>query len=167
VVGGVRIGLDTAGDVRGAFAAITDSVNRLAPGSRIDGLLVQQMLSGGWELIAGVIRDPAFGPLVMFGLGGILVEVLRDVIFRLVPIDRVSARDLLTGIRGAAMLDAVRGSPPVDRKALETILLRLSRLAEDFPEIEEIDITPLLATAEGAVAADGRILLTPPAGEAR
>jgi acyl-CoA synthetase (NDP forming) len=103
----------------------------------------------------------------MFGLGGILVEVLRDVIFRLVPIDRVDARDMLTGIRGAAMLDAVRGSPPVDRKALETILLRLSRLAEDFPEIEEIDINPLLATAEGAVAADGRILLTPPAGEAR
>ena len=165
-VGGVRIGLDTAHAVRAAYAEITANVHRLAPGSRIDGMLVQQMLQSGRELIAGVIRDPAFGPLVMFGLGGILVEVLRDVVFRVVPIDRTDARDMLKGIRGGPMLDAVRGAPPADRAALENILLRLSRLAEDFPDIEEIDINPLLATSEGAVAADGRILLTLPAANA-
>lgn len=159
-VGGVRIGLERAEDVRRACAEIAASVGRLAPAATIDGFLVQQMLRGGRELIAGVVRDPSFGPLLMFGLGGVLVEVLRDVIFRIVPVDRVDAEDMLRGIRGSAMLDAIRGSPPADRPAIVSVLLRLSRLAADFPDIEEIDINPLLATAEGAIAADGRILLT-------
>lgn len=162
-VGGVRVGLERAEDVRRAYAEITASVGRLAPAATIDGLLVQQMLRGGRELIAGVVRDPSFGPLLMFGLGGVLVEVLRDVIFRIVPVDRADTEDMLRGIRGSAMLDAIRGSPPADRPAIINVLLRLSRLAADFPDIEEIDINPLLATAEGAIAADGRILLT--AGE--
>ena len=162
-VGGVRVGLDNADAVRVAYAEITQNVSRLAPGALVHGMLVQQMLRHGRELIAGVVRDPAFGPLVMFGLGGVLVEVLRDVIFRVAPIARADARDMLAGIRGASMLDAVRGSPPADRPAIEEVLLRLSRLVTDFPEIEEVDINPLLATSEGAIAADGRILLTAPA----
>ena len=158
-VGGVQVGLSGPEGVRAAFAEIADSVGRRAPDAAVQGMLVQQMLRGGRELIAGIVRDPAFGPLVMFGLGGVLVEVLRDVIFRVAPIGRADARDMLSGIRGTAMLEAVRGSPPVDRQAIENVLLRLSRLAADFPDIEEIDINPLLATAEGAIAADGRILL--------
>jgi acetyltransferase len=165
-VGGVRVGLSGPEEVKAAYAEIVASVARLAPQATIQGILVQQMLRAGRELIAGIVRDPAFGPLVMFGLGGVLVEVLRDVIFRVAPIGRVDARDMLRGIRGAPMLDAIRGSPPADRKALEDVLLRVSRLATDFPDIEEIDINPLLATAEGAIAADGRILLTAASGVA-
>ena len=158
--GGVRVGLSGPEEVKAAYAEIEADVARLAPGARIQGILVQRMLRGGRELIAGIVRDPAFGPLVMFGLGGVLVEVLRDVIFRVAPIGQVDARDMLGGIRGAAMLDAVRGSPPANRGAIEEVLLRLSSLATSFPDIEEIDINPLLATGEGAIAADGRILLT-------
>ena len=158
--GGVRVGLSGPEEVKAAYAEIEANVARLAPGARIQGILVQRMLRGGRELIAGIVRDPACGPLVMFGLGGVLVEVLRDVIFRVAPIGPVDARDMLGGIRGAAMLDAVRGSPPADRAAIEDVLLRLSSLATSFPDIEEIDINPLLATGKGAIAADGRILLT-------
>jgi acetate---CoA ligase (ADP-forming) len=159
-VGGVRVGLNGLADVRSAFAEIAANVARLAPHATLQGILVQRMLSGGRELIAGVVRDPAFGPLVMFGLGGVLVEVLRDVIFRLAPIGPLDAQDMLAGFRGTRMLDAVRGAPPVDRRAIEEVLLRLSRLATDFPDIEEIDVNPLLANEQGAIAADGRILLT-------
>jgi acyl-CoA synthetase (NDP forming) len=90
------------------------------------------------------------------------VEVLRDVVFRVVPIGRTEAADMLAGIRGAALLDAVRGAPPVDREKLEDLLLRLSCLASEFPDIEEVDINPLIATPDGVIAADGRILLTSP-----
>jgi acetyl coenzyme A synthetase (ADP forming)-like protein len=159
-VGGVQVGLSGPEELKAAYAEIMANVARLAPQATIQGILVQQMLRAGRELIAGIVRDPAFGPLVMFGLGGVLVEVLRDVVFRVAPIRRVDARDMLAGIRGAPMLDAIRGSPPADRRALEDVLLRVSRLATDFPDIEEIDINPLLATGEGAIAADGRIMLT-------
>jgi acyl-CoA synthetase (NDP forming) len=159
-VGGVRVGLNGAAEVKSAFTEIAANVHRLAPQATIQGLLVQRMLRGGRELIAGVVRDPSFGPLVMFGLGGVLVEVLRDVIFRVAPIGSRDAEDMLAGLRGTRMLDAVRGSQPVDRRAIEDVLLRLSRLAIDFPDIEEIDVNPLLASEHGAIAADGRILLT-------
>jgi acetyltransferase len=97
------------------------------------------MVKGGRELIVGMTRDPKFGPLVMFGLGGVLVEVLHDVGFRLAPFGRLEARDLIRGIRGVKLLDGVRGAPPVDFTALEDVLLRVSQLAVDFPEISELD----------------------------
>jgi acyl-CoA synthetase (NDP forming) len=159
-VGGVRVGLSGPEEVKTAYREIAADVAQRAPHASIQGMLVQQMLRGGRELIAGIVRDPAFGPLVMFGLGGVLVEVLRDVVFRIAPMGRADARDMLGAIRGAAMLDGIRGSLPADRRAIEDVLLRLSRLAIDFPDIEEVDINPLLSTAEGAIAADGRILLT-------
>jgi acetyltransferase len=158
-VGGVRLGLSSPDEIRLAYAAIESSVRRAVPDATIEGILVQRMLQGGRELIAGIVRDPSFGPLVMFGLGGVLVEVLRDVIFRIAPIHLVDAGDMLSGIRGSRILDAIRGMPAADRSAIGAVLLRLSRLAMDFPEIEEIDINPLLASPTGAVAADGRILL--------
>jgi acetyltransferase len=95
----------------------------------------------------------------MFGLGGVFVEVLRDVVFRVAPIHRGDAAEMVRGLRGARLLDAVRGSPPADRSALELVLLRLARLATDFPQISELDINPLLAFPDGAVAIDGRVLL--------
>jgi acetyl coenzyme A synthetase (ADP forming)-like protein len=158
-VGGVRLGLTSPDEIRLAYAAIESSVRRAVPDATIEGILVQRMLQGGRELIAGIVRDPSFGPLVMFGLGGVLVEVLRDVIFRIAPIHLVDAGDMLSGIRGSRILDAIRGMPAADRSAIVAVLLRLSRLSVDFPEIEEVDINPLLASPTGAVAADGRILL--------
>jgi len=158
-VGGVKVGVEGAAAVRAAFDEIVASARRAVPGATIHGVLVQEMVVGGRETIAGVTRDPSFGPLVMFGLGGIFVEVLRDVIFRVAPINRRDAADMIAGLRGAKLLDALRGSPPADRRAIEEVLLRLSLLAEHFPEIAELDVNPLLAFPDRAVAVDGRVLL--------
>ena len=158
-VGGVRVGVEGADAVRAAFGEIVASASRAVPGATIQGVLVQEMVRGGRETIAGVTRDPSFGPLVMFGLGGIFVEVLRDVVFRVAPITRRDAADMIAGLRGARLLDALRGTPPADRPAIEDVLLRLSRLAGDFPEIAELDVNPLLAFPDRAVAVDGRVLL--------
>ncbi|HEX5004091.1 MAG TPA: acetate--CoA ligase family protein [Gemmatimonadales bacterium] len=160
-VGGVRVGVAGKAEVRAAFEEIVASARRAVPGATIHGVLVQEMVTGGRETIAGVTREPSFGPLVMFGLGGIFVEVLRDVVFRVAPISRRDAADMIAGLRGARLLDSVRGAPPADRRAIEEVLLRLSRLATDFPEIAELDVNPLLAFPDGTVAVDGRVLLQP------
>ena len=125
----------------------------------VDGVLVQRMLRGGRETVAGISRDPSFGPLVMFGLGGIFVEVLRDVVFRVAPITALDAEEMVRGVRGVRLLEGVRGAARADFPALEHALLSLSRLAADFPEISELDINPLLAFPDGAVAVDGRVLM--------
>lgn len=158
-VGGVKVGIEGAADVRAAFEEIVAAAKGAVADATIHGVLVQEMVRGGRETIAGMTRDPSFGPLVMFGLGGIFVEVLRDVIFRVAPINRRDAADMIAGLRGVQLLDTVRGAPPADRRAIEDVLLRLSRLAEDFPEISELDVNPLLAFPDGAVAVDGRVLL--------
>jgi acyl-CoA synthetase (NDP forming) len=111
-------------------------------------------------LILGVLRESNFGPLLMFGLGGILVEVLQDVVFRIAPITRLDARDMLHGIRGHRLLQGVRGQGPADQAALEDTLLRVSQLAMDLPEVGEVDINPLLASTEGALAVDARVLIS-------
>ena len=160
-VGGVKIGVEGTADVQAAFDEIVANARKAVPAATIHGVLVQEMVAGGRETIAGVTRDPSFGPLVMFGLGGIFVEVLRDVIFRVAPINRRDAADMIAGLRGAKLLDALRGAPPADRRAIEDVLLRLSLLAEDFPEIAELDVNPLLAFPDRAVAVDGRVLLGP------
>jgi acetyltransferase len=117
------------------------------------------MVKGGRETICGIVRDPVFGPLVMFGLGGIYVEVLRDVIFRVAPLTTADARNMVSGIRGSKLLDALRGQPAVSRDALMDALRRLSHIAVDFPMIEEMDINPLLAFEENAIAVDCRVRL--------
>jgi acetyltransferase len=117
------------------------------------------MVSGGRETIVGMSRDPAFGPLVMFGLGGVYVEALKDVVFRVAPLSPLDAGDMLRGIRGVAVLDGIRGAAPVAFPALADVLLRVSQLALDHPEIREVDINPLLAFPEGVCAVDARILL--------
>lgn len=155
-VGGVRLGLATADEVREAFNAMRTDVHRRAPNACIDGVLVQRMVRGGRETIAGVTRDRLFGPLVMFGLGGILVEALRDVVFRVAPLGPLDAAEMVAGIRGAAILAGIRGEPPADRPALVDAVRRAAQLAVDFPEIEEMDINPLLAFEHGVVAVDAR-----------
>lgn len=162
-VGGVRTGIQTAVEVKEACAEMLNSVARAVPQAKIDGVLVQRMVPGGRETIVGASRDRAFGPLVMFGLGGIYVEALRDVVFRIAPIGPLEAHDMLKGIKSVAILEGVRGAPPVDFAALGDALQRVSRLAVDFEEIIELDINPLLAFPNGATAVDARILLAPPA----
>lgn len=158
-VGGVRIDVATAVEVKSACAEMLNGVTRAAPQAAIEGILVQRMVPGGRETIVGVSRDPAFGALVMFGLGGIYVEALRDVVFRIAPIGPLETHDMLKGIRSVAILEGVRGAPPVDFAALGDVLQRVAQLALDFEDIAELDINPLLAFPDGATAVDARILL--------
>lgn len=160
-VGGVQVNLSDAAEVQRAFEAILAGARAARPDAAITGVLVQPMVQQGRELIVGMTRDPVFGPLVMFGLGGILVEVLRDVAFRIAPFGREEARRMMGEIRGRGLLDAVRGSPPADRAAVEDVLLRVARLVTDCPEIAELDVNPLMAMPSGAVAADARVMLSP------
>src|SRR5262249_23648071 len=122
------------------------------------GVQVQQMLGGGQEVIVGAVTDPSFGKLVAFGLGGVLVEVLKDVTFRLAPASKADALSMLDGIAAAPILKGVRGADPVDRTALSHIIQNVSQLVSDFPEIAEMDLNPVFATKKGATAADVRIV---------
>jgi acetyltransferase len=136
--------------------------NRYVPDARIWGCLVQEMVpSGNLEILVGMNRDPQFGPLVTFGLGGIYVETLKDVTFRIAPFSRLEAETMLEEIRAKALLDGVRGNPAVDKKAIVDTLLRIGQLVQDFPEILELDINPLTVFSEdqGAIAIDMRLVL--------
>ncbi|MFF2806415.1 acetate--CoA ligase family protein [Streptomyces sp. NPDC058000] len=158
--GGVRTGLGSAAEVRGAFTGIVANARAYAPQARIAGVQVQQMVPEGQEVIVGAVTDPTFGKVVAFGLGGVLVEVLKDVTFRLAPASAEDAASMLDGIRAAEALRGVRGGPAVDRAALADLIVRTSQLAADFPEIAEIDLNPVFAAADGVTAADVRILLS-------
>jgi acyl-CoA synthetase (NDP forming) len=157
-VGGVVTGLEDPDAVREAFQAIRGRLDELGRSSEMAGVQVQPMIQGV-ELFVGSSRDPKFGPLISFGIGGVNVELWRDVVFRVHPITATDARDMLDDIRGALLLDGFRGSPPADREALVDTLLRLSRMVGDLPEILEIDMNPLIALppGEGVMAVDVRI----------
>ena len=159
-VGGVVLGIDDEPGARAAYEAMTRDVAARVPNAVIRGALVQHMVAGGLETIVGVSRDRVFGPLLMFGLGGIYVEALRDVVFRVAPVGALDAREMVDGIRGAAILAGMRGRPGVDRAALADVLGRVSQLATDFAEIEELDLNPLLAFGDRVVAVDARVRLS-------
>ncbi len=161
-VGGVKVGLRSATDVRDAFDLIVYRANRYVPDAHIWGCLVQEMVSmDGIEVLVGMSRDPQFGPLVTFGLGGILVEALKDVTFRVAPFGRQDADEMLDEIRAHSLLDGVRGRPPADREAMADTLLRINQMVTDFPEIVEMDINPLMVyqRGQGAMALDMRLVL--------
>ena len=158
-VGGVALNLATAAEVARAYEMIMRSAVKSCPPSGIEGVTVQKMISGGVEVVAGMTRDPQFGPLIMFGLGGIFVEILKDVSFRIVPLTETDACEMLSEIKGRALLEGARGMMPVNKPALAEILLKLSRLLEEKPEIKELDINPLIADNRGAIAVDARIVL--------
>jgi acetyltransferase len=147
--GGVVLNLKDEKDVRAGFSKMLDDVKRNIPNVKIDGLLVQKMISGGRETILGMKMDPSFGPLIMFGLGGIYVEVLKDVSFRIAPISDLDAHEMIKNIKSYPLLSGVRGEESVDIEAIEGYIQRLSRLVEDFPEIEEMDINPFMAFEKG------------------
>jgi acetyl coenzyme A synthetase (ADP forming)-like protein len=157
--GGVMVGLKSAAQAQEAFTTIVANARRYDPKATIEGVQVQQMLGGGQEVIIGAVTDPAFGKLVAFGLGGILVEVLKDITFRLAPATREDALSMLDGIAAAEILRGVRGAPPVDRDALAAMIVAVSELVTDFPEISELDLNPVFATQRGATAADVRVVL--------
>lgn len=159
--GGVRVGLENEADVRAAFQEIRQSVLNRNPEARIEGILVEEMAGKGEEVILGVSNDPQFGPILMFGLGGIYVEALEDVTFRLAPVTELSARRMITTTRTYKILDGYRGGPVYDIPAIEDCLKRLSQLAVDFDGIRELDINPLIVYPEGKGCAivDARIIL--------
>ena len=160
-VGGVKLNLRSPDDVRDAFDLIVYRAGRYVPGARIWGCLVQQMVPGGREVLVGMSRDPQFGPLVAFGLGGIYVEALKDVAFRVAPFSRQEAEEMIREIRSYPLLEGIRGQPPADHEAMVDALLRISQLVTDFPEIVELDINPLMVFEEGrgAMAIDMRLVL--------
>jgi len=157
--GGVVVGVKSAQAAQEAFTSIVANARRYDGNATIDGVQVQQMLSGGQEVLIGAVTDPAFGKLVAFGLGGILVEVLKDITFRLAPASRADALSMLDGIAAAEILRGVRGAQPVDRSALATMIVNVSQLVADFPEISELDLNPVFASPTSATAADVRVVL--------
>jgi acetyl coenzyme A synthetase (ADP forming)-like protein len=156
--GGVLVGVKNAADAKKGFATILANAKKYNKKAVVHGVQVQQMVGGGQEVIIGAVTDPSFGKLVAFGLGGVLVEVLKDVTFRLAPASKDDAMSMLDGIAAAEMLKGVRGSEPVNRNALATVIRNVSQLVADFPEIAEMDLNPVFASKAGAIAADVRIL---------
>jgi acetyltransferase len=162
-IGGVKVGLESAEDVRDAFELMVYRAQRYLPQAHLWGCLVQQMVpAGGQEVLVGMNRDPQFGPLVTFGLGGIYVETLKDVTFRVAPISVQEAELMIKEIRAHALLDGVRGKPPLDKDAIVDAILRIAQLVQDFPEIVELDINPLMVYPQdqGAIAIDMRLVLS-------
>ena len=159
--GGVKLNLRTAEEVTEGFKAIRDSVLAKNPKARIQGIIVEEMVEKGQEVILGVNNDPQFGPLLMFGLGGIYVEALEDVTFRLAPVTMLSAQRMITTTKTFKILDGYRGGPVYDVPAIEECLERLSQLAVDFDEIQELDINPLIVLPKGMGCriVDARIIL--------
>ena len=154
--GGVKLGLETAAQVEAAYDDIMKSIKKEFPDARIQGVSVQKMARPGVEVIIGISTDTQFGPVLMFGLGGILVEVLKDVSFRIVPLARRDVREMIREIKGYPLLEGYRGQEPVDVDNLEELILKVSSFVEQHPEIEELDLNPVFAYSDGAVAVDAR-----------
>jgi acetyl coenzyme A synthetase (ADP forming)-like protein len=157
--GGVIVGVKSADEAEKAYDAIVANAKKYKSSAKIDGIQVQQMLSGGQEVIIGAVTDPSFGKLVAFGLGGVLVEVLKDITFRLAPASNDDALSMLDSIKAAEILKGVRGAEPVNREALAALIQNVSQLISDFPEISEMDLNPVFASKSAAIAADVRIVM--------
>src|SRR6201991_5078058 len=157
--GGVMVGVKTAADVEKNYETILANAKKYKADAKIEGIQVQQMLAGGTEVIVGSITDGSFGKLVAFGLGGVLVEVLKDITFRLAPATKADALSMLDGIQAHDMLKGVRGGDAVNRDALADVIVKVSQLVSDFPEIVELDLNPVFATKKDAIAADVRIVV--------
>ena len=158
-VGGVVVGLKTAKDVRNAYKQILESIKKHKADAKIVGVLVQEMAPSSTEVIVGAIKDPQFGPALMFGLGGIFVEVLKDVTFRVAPITVDEAREMINEVKAYPLLKGYRNQPPADIEAIVQILLNTSRLVMEHQEIKELDLNPIMVYEKGAKTVDARIIL--------
>jgi len=159
-IGGVKLGLRTSKQVESAYDEMLAIVRLKCPEANVEGISVQKMAPRGLEVIIGMARDKQFGRFLMFGLGGILVELLRDVSFGIVPLEREDAQRMIRGIKGYPLLNGFRGHEIVDLPALEEMLLRVSEFVDQHPEISEIDINPIFAYRDGAIAVDARVILS-------
>jgi acyl-CoA synthetase (NDP forming) len=157
--GGVKLNVAGVDAIKRAIGDITASVKRHAPAAEIGGVLAAPMAGKGVEMIIGVTRDPQFGPVLMLGLGGVFVEVIRDVVFRALPVSEADVEEMLRDLRYKAMLEGTRGLPAVDKAALRELMLKVSALAGAHPEILEIDLNPVIAHAVGYTIADARMIL--------
>ncbi|MEE9198740.1 MAG: acetate--CoA ligase family protein [Dehalococcoidia bacterium] len=158
-IGGVKLGLGSEKEVAAAYGEIIAAVKAKEPSATVEGVSVQGMARSGVEVIMGMSKDPQFGPVLMFGLGGILVEVLKDVAFRIVPLTRRDAREMIREIKGYPILEGYRGQEPANVELLEDTLLKLSEFVEAHSEIKEIDLNPIFAYRDGLTAVDARIIL--------
>ncbi|MGB9714344.1 MAG: acetate--CoA ligase family protein [Candidatus Bathyarchaeales archaeon] len=158
-VGGVIVNLKDAKDVRGAYKQILENVKKHKADARIEGILVQEMAPASTEVIVGAVKDPQFGPAIMFGIGGIFVEVLKDVTFRIAPITEEEAREMITEVKAYPLLKGYRNLPPADINTIVDILLKTSRLVTEHQEIKELDLNPIMVYEKGAKTVDARIIL--------
>lgn len=157
--GGVMVNLKSALEVQEAYRKILKNAQKYNAAARIVGVLVQEMAPQSTEVIVGAVKDAQFGQTLMFGLGGIFVELLKDVTFRIAPITQAEAVEMITGVKAYPLLRGYRNTPPVDIDAVIAILLSVSRLVMDYPEIKELDLNPVMAYEKGAKTVDARIIL--------
>lgn len=160
--GGVKLGVGNATQVGKAYSEIMSSIKEKYPNAAIQGLAIQRMAPPGLEVIVGMSKDVQFGPVLMFGLGGILVEVLKDVSFRIVPLTRRDAAEMIREIKGYPLLEGYRGQEPSDISALEELIVKVSQFVDQNPEMKELDLNPIFAYRDRAIAVDARIILETP-----
>ncbi len=158
-VGGIRVKIDSKEAARTAFRDIISSVREKQPEARIHGIMMVPQAEEGLEVIVGMKRDQQFGPTVMFGLGGVFIEVLKDVSLRVSPVTEEEAEEMLLEIKGRKLLEGYRGKPPKDLKALKKIIMEISQLAADIPEIAELDLNPIIVYEDGAIIVDAAIIV--------
>ncbi|MCL2135205.1 MAG: acetate--CoA ligase family protein [Candidatus Bathyarchaeota archaeon] len=157
--GGVKVGLKTATDVEAAYKTIMENAKKYDPSAHLLGVLIMEMAPQGIEVIVGAIKDPQFGATIMFGVGGIFVEVLKDVTFKIAPVTFDEAKEMINSLKSVALLKGYRSTPPADIDALAEIIVNVSRLLMEHPEIKELDLNPVIAYAKGANTVDARIIL--------
>jgi acyl-CoA synthetase (NDP forming) len=157
--GGVKLSLSNATEVKKAYEEILKRVKKHYPNAVIHGVSVQKMVRPGTEVIIGTSKDPQFGPVIMFGLGGIFVELLKDVSFRVIPVERRDAQEMIQEIKGYPLLQGFRGTEPASISAIVEIILKISRLVQENPQIKELDLNPVFAYRNKAVAVDARMIL--------
>ncbi len=158
-VGGVMLNLKDKKEVKAAYRQIMENVKKHKKDAKIVGVIVQEMAPPSTEVIIGAIKDPQFGPALMFGLGGVFVEILKDVTFKIAPITETEAREMLTEIKAYPLLRGYRNMPPADTEAIVKILLNTSRLVSEYTEIKELDLNPIMVYTKGAKTVDARIIL--------
>ena len=160
-VGGIKLNLNNAEEVKAAYEDMMENIPKKEPEANIEGVQLQKMLSHGMEVIIGMVKDPTFGPMLMFGLGGIYVEILKDVKFAIAPVNEIEANNMITGIKTFELLKGTRGNKAKDIESIAQIILRISQLVTDFPEIKEFEINPLIVfeEGEGALSVDMRLIL--------
>ena len=158
-IGGIKMNITNLAQIKKAYKSIIYHVRKNKPEARINGLLLYKQAPEGVEVIVGMIRDPQFGPTVMFGLGGIFIEILKDVAFRVCPVERTDIEEMLAEIEGIKMLQGYRGRPSYDVNTIIDVIMKISKIAMSFPKIIEIDLNPILVYEKGVIVVDAKIMI--------